>query len=235
MDEWRNLKVIAYMYTDFPKKFGIPRQSGLADVKGKIVFEPEYRALEALRGLLEYSHLWVIWGFSQNFKEGWHPTVRPPRLGGNIRVGVFASRSPFRPNPIGLSCVKLDRIEYTKSEGAVLHVRGVDMADKTPIYDMKPYLPYTDCRFEARGGFAHAVKDYALKVDFPERWQRKVPEEHKEVLVQVLMQDPRPAYQNDPARIYAMEYAGMKVEFYVDGMCLRVCGVKNNEEGKKRV
>lgn len=162
------LKVIAYIHTDFPTKFGIPRQSGLADTKAEILFEPDYRSPEACRGLEEFSHLWLIWGFSENVREKWSPTVRPPRLGGNQRVGVFASRSPFRPNPLGLSCVALERIEKREGAGIVLHIRGADLMDGTPIYDIKPYLPYADCHAKASGSFAERMKGYRLRVEVPE-------------------------------------------------------------------
>lgn len=218
------LQKIARIHTDFPEKFGVPRQSGLADTKGVIVFEPEYRNPEALRGLEEYSHLWIVWGFSETPCKRWSPTVRPPRLGGNKRVGVFATRSPFRPNPVGLSCVKLDRIEKRK-EGMVLCVSGVDMTDGTPVYDIKPYLPHIDAHPEADGGFAGRVKDYELLVEFPERWLEKVPEEHRETLKELLRQDPRPSYQEDAKRIYGMAYAGMEIRFAVKKNVLTVCGV----------
>lgn len=219
------LKVIAYIHTDFPTKFGIPRQSGLADTKAEILFEPDYRSPEACRGLEEFSHLWLIWGFSENVREKWSPTVRPPRLGGNQRVGVFASRSPFRPNPLGLSCVALERIEKREGAGIVLHVRGADLMDGTPIYDIKPYLPYADCHAKASGGFAERMKGYRLRVEVPEVWMERVPKEHREILVQVLAQDPRPSYQNDPGRVYGMEYGGMEVRFQVEENVLRVCSI----------
>lgn len=219
------LKVIAYIHTDFPTKFGIPRQSGLADTKAEILFEPDYRSPEACRGLEEFSHLWLIWGFSENVREKWSPTVRPPRLGGNQRVGVFASRSPFRPNPLGMSCVALERIEKREGAGIVLHVRGADLMDGTPIYDIKPYLPYADCHAKASGSFAERMKGYRLRVEVPEMWMERVPEEHREILVQVLAQDPRPSYQNDPGRVYGMEYGGMEVRFQVEENVLRVCSI----------
>jgi len=219
------LKVIAYIHTDFPTKFGIPRQSGLADTKAEILFEPDYRSPEACRGLEEFSHLWLIWGFSENVREKWSPTVRPPRLGGNQRVGVFASRSPFRPNPLGLSCVALERIEKREGAGIVLHIRGADLMDGTPIYDIKPYLPYADCHAKASGSFAERMKGYRLRVEVPEMWMERVPEEHREILVQVLAQDPRPSYQNDPGRVYGMEYGGMEVRFQVEENVLRVCSI----------
>lgn len=225
MQENLPLKKIAVIYTEFPEKFGIPRQSGLAAVKGRIVFEPEYRNPDALRGIEAYSHLWLIWGFSCVHEEGWRPMVRPPRLGGNQRMGVFATRSPFRPNPIGLSCVELISVEQTEHQGAVLHVQGVDMMDGTPIYDIKPYLPYVDAKPEAAGGFAEKVKDDNLKVVIPETWICKIPEEQRTVLKEILMQDPRPSYQEDADRVYGMAYAGMEVKFRVKGNQLTVCGI----------
>ena len=219
------LEVIARIRTDFPAKFGIPRQSGLADTKAEIIFEPKYRNPDAVRGIEAFSHLWLIWGFSEAVKDEWSPTVRPPRLGGNKRVGVFASRSPFRPNPVGLSCVALERIEKREGKGMILHVRGADLMDGTPIYDIKPYLPYVDCHPDARGGFAEQKKEYRLKVEIPKEWMDKVPAEHREVLIQVLSQDPRPSYQEDPDRIYGMAYAGMEVRFRVIENRLKVCEI----------
>lgn len=219
------LKRIARIHTDFPEKFGVPRQSGLADTKGVIVFEPEYRKPEALRGIEEYSYLWIVWGFSGMEQRHFHPTVRPPRLGGNKRLGVFATRSPFRPNPIGLSCVKLERIEKSK-DGLVLCVSGVDMTDGAPVYDIKPYLPYVDSHPEAEGGFAERMKDHRLSVEFPEEWLGKVPVEHREVLKEILRQDPRPSYQEDPERVYGMTYAGMEIRFMVADGILTVCEVR---------
>lgn len=220
------LTVIAHIHTDFPAKFGIPRQSGLADTKAEIVFEPEYRNPDACRGLEEFSHLWLIWGFSGTVREKWSPTVRPPRLGGNQRTGVFATRSPFRPNPLGLSCVALERLEKRKGLGIVLHVTGADLMDATPIYDIKPYLPYVDCHAGASGGFAEKRKEYRLRVEIPDVWMERVPWDHRKILVQVLSQDPRPSYQNDPERVYGMEYAGMEVRFQVQESVLRVCEIR---------
>lgn len=225
-DKNLTLEVIAYIRSDFPAKFGIPRQSGLADTKAEILFEPKYRNPEAFRGLEEFSHIWLIWGFSECIREEWSPTVRPPRLGGNKRVGVFASRSPFRPNPLGLSCVELERIEKREGKGIVLHVRGADLMDGTPIYDLKPYLPYVDSRKEATGGFAEHTRGYRLSVEIPKVWLDMVPEEHREVLAQILEQDPRPSYQADSQRVYGMEYAGMEVRFRVEGNVLRVCEIE---------
>ncbi|MCF2553773.1 tRNA (N6-threonylcarbamoyladenosine(37)-N6)-methyltransferase TrmO [Faecalicatena contorta] len=227
------LRVIARIYTDFPTKFGIPRQSGLADTPGYIVFEPEYRSPEALRGIEEFSRLWLIWGFSRSEGKKWSPTVRPPRLGGNERVGVFATRSPFRPNPLGLSCVKLLGTRKCPDVGQVLLVEGADMVSGTPIYDIKPYLPYVDAYPDAEGGFAHREKEYALQVELMEPWRSKVPEDKREVLVQILSQDPRPSYQNDPERIYGMEYAGMEVKFRVEGDVLQVCGIYRKLEHER--
>ena len=218
------LQKIASIHTDFPEKFGVPRQSGLADTKGVIVFEPEYRNPEALRGLEEYSHLWIVWGFSETPCNRWSPTVRPPRLGGNKRVGVFATRSPFRPNPVGLSCVKLDRIEKRKG-GMVVCVSGVDMTDGTPVYDIKPYLPYVEAREGAADGFAGRVKDRRLLVEIPDEQLRMVPQDKRRILEELLMQDPRPAYQVDPDRVYGMTYAGMEIKFQVRGDRLKVCGI----------
>lgn len=220
------LKKIARIRTDFPEKFGIPRQSNLADTHAEIIFEPEYSSPEAVRGIEEYSHLWLLWGFSQNVEEGWSPTVRPPRLGGNKRVGVFATRSPFRPNPVGLSTVKLERIEIRKNVGPVLHVIGADLMDGTPIYDIKPYLPYVDSYPEAKGGFTDRTKEYRLQVEIDKEWMEKVPEEKQEALVQILAQDPRPSYQNDPERIYGMAYADMEIKFRVKEEVLTVVRIE---------
>ncbi len=219
------LDPIAYIRTDFHAKFGIPRQSGLADTKAEIIFEPEYRCRDALRGIEEYTHIWLLWGFSENIGKKWSPTVRPPRLGGNCRRGVFATRSPFRPNPVGLSSVVLERIEDHREMGCILHVRGADLLDGTPIYDIKPYLPYADCHADASGGFADRVREYSLKVVIPEIWMDKVREEQKEVLIQILSQDPRPSYQEDSERIYGMEYAGLEIRFQVKGDVLTVCEI----------
>lgn len=225
--EWKEteLKVIARIRTGFPEKFGIPRQSGLVQTPGKIVFEPSFQNPEMLRGVEEYSHLWLIWGFSGTEAKGWHPTVRPPRLGGNKRMGVFATRSPFRPNAIGLSCVRLEGVETDGAEGPVLWVTGADMMDGTPIYDIKPYLPYVDSIPQARGGFGARVKEYALKVEIPGKWQERIPEAERDLLQEILSQDPRPSYQEDPERIYGMEYAGMEVKFQVRDGCLTVCQI----------
>lgn len=216
MDKALPMKIIAHIKTDFPTKFGLPRQSGLvSSLRGRIVFEPEYRNPDALRGLEGYSHIWLLWVFSEAVRENWSPTVRPPRLGGNRRVGVFASRSPFRPNPIGLSAVKIEGIELTSSEGPVIIVSGADLMDGTPILDIKPYLPFADSRPEAVGGFSDAVKDYTLEVSMPEEYPADFPQELTEGLREVLAQDPRPSYQEDPDRIYGFNFAGFEVKFSV--------------------
>ena len=222
----QTMKVIARIRTDFPTKFGIPRQSGLVDaLKAVIVFEQEYRNPDALRGLEGFSHIWLIWEFSEAVRETWSPTVRPPRLGGNTRLGVFATRSPFRPNPLGLSSVRLESIENDPELGAVLHVSGADLMDGTPIYDIKPYLPHVDSHPEAVGGFASPLKDYALEVDFPENLLRLIPLERHEALLGVLANDPRPSYQNDSERIYGFEFAGYEIRFTVREAVLSVCEV----------
>lgn len=221
------IKQIATIHSDFPSKFGIPRQSGLVkELKAKIVFEPEYRDANAVRGLEGFTHLWLIWQFSEAVRDTWSPTVKPPRLGGNERMGVFATRSPFRPNPLGLSCVQLEKVEMTSEYGPVLHVAGADLLDGTPIYDIKPYLPQADCQPEAIGGFADQYASYALEVEFPEPYLQLVPQEKREALIHVLSQDPRPSYQNDPDRIYGMEFADLEVKFTVDGKCLTVYSVE---------
>ena len=217
MENLMNLKVIAKIHTDFPTKFGIPRQSGLVEeLKATIVFEPEYRVADAVRGLEEFSHIWLVWQFSEAVREGWSPTVRPPRLGGNKRMGVFATRSPFRPNAIGLSSVKLERVELSKDLGPVLHVGGADLMDGTPIYDIKPYLPHVDSHPAAAGGFAAPLTAYALDVDFPEELLARVAKDRQEGLLAVLKQDPRPAYQKDPNRVYGFPFAGREIKFTVD-------------------
>lgn len=214
--ELHHFKVIARIQTDFKTKFGIPRQSGLVqEVKGKIIFEPDYRNADAVRGIEDFTHIWLIWQFSEAVREQWSPTVRPPRLGGNKRMGVFATRSPFRPNAIGLSCVRLEKVEYTQSNGPVLHVSGVDLMDGTPIYDIKPYLPYADCHPEAVGGFASTPKEATLQVVDPNNLLSNLCEEKRTALVGVLSQDPRPTYQNDPKRVYGMCFGGYEVKFRV--------------------
>jgi tRNA-Thr(GGU) m(6)t(6)A37 methyltransferase TsaA len=227
------LKPIAYIKTDLPEKFGVPRQSGLVpDLKGRIVFEPEYRDNNALRELDRYTHLWLIWGFSENRKkESWEPTVRPPRLGGNTRVGVFASRSPYRPNPIGLTVVKLEGVEKTADKGNVIIVSGTDMTDNTPIYDIKPYLPYVDSIPDASDGFALADKEGALEVSFMKKAALLLSEEDKRVLEQLLAQDPRPQYQNENNRIYVMRFKNYEVSFTVEDKTVTVLNVITTVNG----
>ena len=223
MAEQAAVKVIARIRSDFSQKFGIPRQSGLVEeLEADIIFEPEFRDPEALRGLDGFSHLWLIWEFSEAKRDNWSPTVRPPRLGGNTRMGVFATRSPFRPNPIALSCVRLDRIEQTTDCGTVLHIRGADLMDGTPILDIKPYIPYADCHPEALGGFAAAPAGATLEVVIPEELLKRIPAERLDALRGVLAQDPRPHYQNDPERVYGFGFAGMEVKFSVEGETLTV-------------
>ena len=225
--EQSTFHIIARMHSDFDQKFGIPRQSGLVEeLESTIVFEPEFRNPDALRGLEGFSHLWIVWEFSKARREGWSPTVRPPRLGGNQRLGVFATRSPFRPNPIGLSCVKLVGVEQTEEYGWVIRVAGADLLNGTPIYDIKPYLPYADCKPEAIGGFASAPKEATLTVHIPEEFVEKIPAEKLEAVRGVLAQDPRPSYQDDPERVYGMGFGGMEIKFKVDGDNLTVCGVE---------
>lgn len=217
------MHIIARIRNDFPTKFGLPRQSGLVDeLLSLIVFEPEYRVPEALRGLEGYSHLWLIWQFHQAEREQWSPTVRPPRLGGNKRMGVFATRSPFRPNPIGLSSVRLVEIRQDAVLGMVLVISGADLMDGTPIYDIKPYLPYADCHPEATGGFAHQVKDHSLQVEISPELLEKIPQTHQKALLGVLAQDPRPGYQHDADRTYGFAFAGLEVRFQVKENLLRV-------------
>lgn len=221
------MKIIAHIQTGFPEKFGIPRQSGLVQqLKGRIIFEPQYRVSEAVKGLEDYSHIWLLWNFSQSRREKWSPTVRPPRLGGNKRMGVFATRSPFRPNPIGLSCVKLERIVQDKKLGPVLEVSGVDMVSGTPIYDIKPYLSYCDSHPEAVCGFADTVKSHELSVVFPEKLKVLIPEEKREALTGILKQDPRTAYVEDENRVWGITYEGYNVKFTVEGTELRIVGVE---------
>ena len=221
------MNVIAHIRTDFPTKFGIPRQSGVVeDAMGAVIFEPEYRNPDALRGLEDFSHLWLIWQFSAAVRDTWSPTVRPPRLGGNTRMGVFATRSPFRPNAIGLSCVKLVRVVPNSPDGPTIVVSGVDLMDSTPILDIKPYLPYADCRPEASCGFAGPDGGELLEVELPERLRALVPEEKRDALLGILARDPRPSYQQDPGRVYGMDFAGLNIRFSVEGQVLRVCGVR---------
>lgn len=221
------MKIIAKIRTDFPTKFGIPRQSGLVEeLKGTVIFEPEYRVPEALNGLEEFSHIWLLWEFSEAVSEGWSPTVRPPKLGGNTRKGVFATRSPYRPNSIGLSCVRLDGIERTENLGTVLHVSGADLMDGTPVVDIKPYIPYADSHSEALGGFSQDGTQ-RLTVVFDSELLEKVPKEKQNALIKVLELDPRPAYQNDPERIYGFGFAGKGIKFRVKENVLTVTEVSD--------
>ena len=221
------MKVIARIYTDFPTKFGIPRQSGIIpSLKGRIVFEPEYRNTDAIRGLEEFSHIWLIWEFSEALREDWSPTVRPPRLGGNVRKGVFATRSPFRPNPIGLSSVKLKSIEIDPKLGPILNVSGADLMDGTPIYDIKPYIAYTDSHPDAISGFASKPAEYLLEVKFPEELLERVPSAIRESLIDVLAHDPRPQYHDNPERLYGMAFGDIEVKFKVNGLKLTVHSIE---------
>lgn len=221
-NEIYEMKPIAHIYNDFTEKFGIPRQSGLAPLPSEIVFQPEYRVREAFRGLELYSHIWIIWQFSEAAQKDWSPTVRPPKLGGNKRMGVFASRSPFRPNSIGLSAVKLEKIDLEGENAPVLYVSGADLMNGTPIFDIKPYLPYADAYPEAKGGFALQNKKGSLKVVFPSELLEIIPEEKREGLKAALAQDPRPSYQNDPDRIYTFGFGGAEISFLVEGETLKV-------------
>ncbi len=226
------IRPIAKIYTDFPEKFGIPRQSGLAKgTQGRIVFLPEYRHPDALRGLSEYDYLWLIWDFSENHRDGWSATVTPPRLGGKERMGVFATRSPFRPNPIGLSCVKLEEIRSSQKEGEVILVSGVDLLDGTPIYDIKPYLPYTDAHPEAAGGFSDTTGQRKLTVEIPSELEEILRPELRETIRVLLSQDPRTAFIHDEERIWGMRYAEYNIRFTVSGDVLRVCEVTFVQEG----
>ena len=221
-----NIRIIARMHSDFATKFGIPRQSGLVDgLRGEIIFTPEYRNANALRGLEDFSHIWLVWQFSGAVRESWSPTVRPPRLGGNTRMGVFATRSPFRPNPLGLSSVKLEGIEMRPEVGPVLLVRGADLMDGTPIYDIKPYIPYADCHPDAAAGFTAQTQFHHVEVVCPEEVWAQVPAAERDGLRGVLENDPRPSYQHDPERVYGMEFAGLEVHFKVDGDTLTVTDI----------
>lgn len=232
------LKVIAHIRNDFPEKFGLPRQAGLVStVEGRIIFTPEYRNADALRGLEDFSHLWLIWGFSKStWKTNWSPTVRPPRLGGNTRMGVFATRSPYRPNPLGLSCVSIHHIEWDEDLGPVIHVRGGDLMDGTPIYDIKPYLPYADSYPDARGGFGEKVLGDKLQVHIPDALLQLVPEQKRQTLIEVLRGDVRPSYQHDQNRVYGLSFAGMNIRFTVDQDQLTVTDILplgQKEEGNE--
>ena len=218
-----SIQVIARMHSDFATKFGIPRQSGLVEeLRSTIVFEPEFRNPDALRGIEDFSHLWIIWQFSEAVRQGWSPTVRPPRLGGNTRMGVFATRSPFRPNNLGLSSVKLLGVEPTDKFGTVLHVGGADLMDGTPIFDIKPYIAYGDSHPEAKGGFTDTAGEFLLQVEFPAELLRILPEEKRDAAIGVLSHDPRPSYQRKPGRVYGLTFAGFDIRFQVNGDVLTV-------------
>ena len=220
-------RIIARMKSDFPTKFGIPRQSGLVDtLRSTIIFEPEFRNADALRGIEDFTHLWIIWQFSEAVREDWSPTVRPPRLGGNTRMGVFATRSPFRPNALGLSCVKLLGIEHTAQYGTVLHVVGADLMDGTPILDIKPYIPYSDSCPDASGGFTDTAADYLLDVNFPSNYLNLLPTDKQQAAIDVLSHDPRPSYQRSSERIYGLQFAGFDIRFTVRENLLTVVAVE---------
>lgn len=222
-----NIHPIARMHSDFATKFGIPRQSGLVEeLRSTIVFEPEFRNDDALRGITDFSHLWIIWQFSEAVRQGWSPTVRPPRLGGNTRLGVFATRSPFRPNNLGLSCVQLLGVEHTQEYGTVLRVGGADLMDGTPIFDIKPYIPYGDCKPEATGGFTDRTGDFLLQVEFPPALLEKLPEDKRQAAIGVLSHDPRPTYQRSPERVYGLSFAGCNIRFTVNETQLTVLEVE---------
>lgn len=222
------MKIIAHIHTDFKEKFGIPRQSGLVpDLQGTISFEPEYRTMDALKGLDGFSHLWLLWRFEHEKERKWSPTVRPPRLGGNQTMGVFATRSPFRPNPIGLSCVKIEHIENHSTKGPLIHVSGIDLLDGTEIYDIKPYLPYADCYPDAMGGFGMAQFNNQLKVVIPEELLLLLPEDKRNAAIKILEQNPVPAYQKDAKRIYGITFAEYNIQFYIENAILYVIGVQH--------
>jgi len=224
------IQVIARMKSDFSTKFGIPRQSGLVqELRSTIIFEPEFRNSDALRGMEDFSHLWLIWQFSEAVRGGWSPTVRPPRLGGNTRLGVFATRSPFRPNNLALSCVKLIGLEHTLEYGTVIHVAGADLMDGTPIFDIKPYIPYADCQPEALGGFTTDAADYLLQVVFPDALLQKLPKSKRDAAIGVLSHDPRPSYQKDSDRTYGLTFAGFNIRFTVADKTLTVKEVTPTE------
>ena len=227
MEQIPPLQVIAHIRSDFPTKFGIPRQSGIvSQLRASVVFEPAFRNPDALRGLEDFSHIWLIWEFSESVRTQWSPTVRPPRLGGNARMGVFATRSPFRPNPLGLSCVRLEAICQDPDLGHILIVSGADLMDGTPIFDIKPYIPYADCHPEASGGFASVPAGACLSVDCPPDLLEAVPAASREALLGVLAQDPRPAYQHKPGRVYGLDFAGCNVRFTVDEDRLTVTEIR---------
>ena len=220
------IRPIARMRSDFPTKFGIPRQSNLVEkLRSTVVFEPEFRNADALRGLEGFSHLWIIWQFSEAVRTDWSPTVRPPRLGGNARMGVFATRSPFRPNNLGLSCVRLEGVEYDTKDGPVIHVSGADLMDGTPIFDIKPYIPYADAHPDALGGFTDTAGEFLLEVEFPQALLTKLPPDKQDAAIGVLSHDPRPSYQRKPDRVYGLPFAGFDIRFRVADEKLTVCEV----------
>ena len=231
MSAEHEMKVIARIHSDFSTKFGIPRQSGLVkELRSTVVFEPEYRNADALRGMEGFNYLWLIWQFSEAVRKDWSPTVRPPRLGGNTRMGVFATRSPFRPNAIGLSSVRLEGVAVHPEWGTVLEISGADLMDGTPIYDIKPYVPYADCHEDALSGFVGETPRRMLTVEFPDTWLQKVPEEKRAALTAVLANDPRPSYQHDPDRVYGFVFAGLEVRFTVAEETLTVCAVEQTKK-----
>lgn len=227
MSEQFTVRAIAHIHSDFPEKFGIPRQSGIIqELKSTVIFESDFRNIDAVRGLEQYSHIWLLWRFSECADKPFTPTVRPPRLGGNMRMGVFATRSPFRPNSIGLSCVQLEGIDFSASNAPILHIAGADLMDGTPILDIKPYLPYADSVPTASGGFSLQSKEDILCVDFPSDLLQKIPEEKQKPLLRVLAQDPRPAYQDNPERVYGFSFAGFTVKFTVNQEALTVIDIE---------
>ena len=221
------MKTIGYIRTDLPEKFGLPRQSGIVEeLKGTVIFKPPYNVREAFEGIEEFTHLWVLWEFSENIREEFSPTVRPPKLGGDVRKGVFATRSPFRPNPIGLSCVRLDSVEHTKTHGTVLHISGVDMMDGTPVYDIKPYIAYADSRPDASMSFAGEHSGDSSKVEFPQKLLERIPKEKRTALKKLLAERPIPAYKHDSERIYGLSYAGFNIKFRADESTIYVTDVE---------
>ena len=230
MNDSKPFDIIAVIRTDFPEKFGIPRQSGIIkNLKGKIVFEPEYRDVSALRGLEDFTHLWLLWKFSETESDKWSPTVRPPRLGGNKRMGVFATRAPYRPNPIGLSCVKIEKIIESSPEGPVIEVSGADMLDGTPIYDIKPYIPYTDAHTDASGGFSDAVYGDLLEVEIPQTLTDGMPDDKLQALKEILASDPRPGYKADGNRVYGFNFANYSIKFTVNDGVLKVTEIEKTQ------
>ena len=230
MSQKFSMTPIAHIHSDFAEKFGVPRQSGLVEeLEADIVFEPAYQNPDALRGLEDFSHIWLIWVFDRAIRDTWSPTVRPPRLGGNRRMGVFATRSPFRPNPIGLSCVRLERVDLTDPRGPVLHVAGADLVDGTPIFDIKPYVAYADCHPEASEGFTGQVEMQELTVTIPPEQLSRFPVEKRDALVGVLAQDPRPRYQTDASRVYGLEFGGYEIKFRVDSQTLTVTDIAKKD------